>query len=430
MKYAQLGLRLAPLAYAGYRGMSNLFSAVITGSGDTGSYSRKRLRGSDSTSSTRYTSASGITSFSADTSEDQLSVRTNKHVRENRGRFVSIVDGKGWNPYCKDYRSMIYRVMFPIASVMGKVVQNEGMSAVAGVTTTYYLPNPTDRLADLLKYQELPNNFQAQEGDSTHTAPGVGQASQRNRSLAASNQDPGHTRVVKLMHRILMKNTTNRVVYIRIKQWVATKLGTANESISNLHADELKMDDLGHVSRTQIASTAIWGLTGISVPSSNQYERGIGRFESPIYNFWKVRKQSYVVLPPGAILEYHWHGLCKKIKKSLMKAYSDRGGIIAVPGVTQDISFEVSGQLVTASTNTPAGTNATEAGQIAPGSGQMQYAMESYVACCNAYKTHAQQTMRIHTITGQHPNYWPQITDTHQNKINPTDQEAAGFEVV
>lgn len=397
----------------------------LRGSVWTGATSQKKLLGN------------GEVDFTSLAAEDSLLVRTDKRVKNRRGRFATIHDGHGWDPYVNDNRPFIEKLIMPIVNIMGKVIRTSRWEAQSGQTKHFYFP--IDTVQDIISYMKIP--YTAQITSVPTPIPGeAGTAGVANdiegRTFRSALLDQGQVRVHKLQHRFLIKNISNYTVKLNIKEWTAKKDGSSQQSVENLHYQEIENDSFGPSTNLAIDGLALWGTTTTVQPRVNTVNRGIGQSGSPIYPFWEMDKHSRVWLPPGALIEYHLNGNIKHLRQSDVEQwqtnYINQGAlpIEYIKGLSRTVTFTLTGQLVDCyreklnDATSPANENNCEAKEITTGWAECTMTQESNVAVSNPYKVNTPQVTAVFGDSGGLlPYYWSRPEQPNVRRMNVTNYD-------
>lgn len=398
-------------AYNGAAGAAPYVASYIMSRND------KRRRVEDSgMSGISSSSTGGSVEYTMPANEDLLTVSTRKRVKAKSGRHMVIQDGKGWNPYIKDTRPYIQKIMNPLYTIMGHEFKSASIVADVAQGFGYHV---TEKISNIEKFFDMPNSYGIKGTDASNTAAGLGFPWNDYHNLNTAVYDPAKLHCKRIQHRMLIKNPTNHTAIIFLSEWVAKRDSNDGQSVQNLFVDEIEMNNLNTTALAALSTVNPFAISNCVTTSGQggDYGRGIGGPRSPIYDYWNRSKTSKIILPPGQFVEYMWYGNFRSMKRAILTNMQELG-ITNVKGVTKTLTLRVMGQMVDeASTH-----------RIGPGDIKITYEMESAVAVYGGYKSYTPQVMRQHNSLDVENGYWPIIATADQRKINPTTNAGVGYQ--
>lgn len=358
------GAAAAAIAMGGLRGSSSMFSQV-TGGVALGPKPRgKRQRGNNSRNSTSSSSSGGNRNkrkFAVDQNQKTTYGSSNANIHRKAGANYIVFDQDGpWNPFIKDFRSLIYKIVNPRIQVNWSDAATGEVVAITG-------PDKKVQFRTIMNFTQL-KAFKLALSNATTATTGAGP------QLGAINMNPTNTitswigagvgdprgnikylnqsefTIVQHQVKNLLKNTSTANVNIQIYDFRCSR-----DSQQNL--DPLQLYNRFLAAQTAQDSTvllAVQNALGIDhivnlqnddVKSMNSFAKAI----KYIGTWWRLLKRTTIILEPGGIFEYVTTSRNVKLTNATETVLSD-ASIANIKGITRSLLITFEGQMVSGPT--------------------------------------------------------------------------------
>lgn len=273
--------------------------------------------------------------------------------RKAGANFLVIKQNGPWNPYPKDNRSLLYKIINPRFSFNQSVNEEAEIITVTGPKrSTYTHTNIVN--ADINQLKQALSQLML----TSATDPRGSAFLQPSDNTLTSNLDgmsqlvDSEFTIVQFQTKYLVKNKCNFNVNITIWDFVAARDSQANDP-TQCYADYLLAQQtlgtsqfINVASQLQPQGSSVSFLKAANVQSVSSFASAY-KYTKP---FWKMLKKTTMVLEPGGIFEYIQTMYNIKLN-NYMGTRFDASGVTCIKGISRSIYMEFQGQMISGPIN-------------------------------------------------------------------------------
>lgn len=274
-------------------------------------------------------------------------------TRKVGANFLVIKQHGAWNPYPRDNRSLLYKIINPRFSINKSIAASAKLITVNSPgNATYFNTNLT--LSDIKGVKQalsLLVTTSATDPRGHALLPALDNTITSTETGMPKLIDSEFT-IVQWQTKYLVKNKCSFNCNITIWDFVSERDSVGNTP-SQCYADYLAAQGtLGTSQLTNIATPLMVGPFTVSTLQTNSVQSvssfaDAGKYTRP---FWRTLKKTTMVLEPGGVFEYIQSMYNVKLSNYLAHRF-DTAGVTCIQGKTRSIYMEFQGQMISAPIN-------------------------------------------------------------------------------